>query len=218
MELHEFLMQFPNFLMTDRDETFLRDNDITNNIIIFGCATNVRCLAQCHTYYIDGTSTYCCKHFFQLFAIHGICNGHYIPLIFCLLPNKLAQTYATALHNLVRDFEIAIHKAVKMVWPTISLFGCRFHLAQSWYRKIQSLRLVSFYKTSYENGKWLQHLFGLPFLAPDRVSSDCFVENFMANIPLGDNFMKMADYIIDNYICETVIFLPTLWTSNTSSL
>ncbi|XP_025191173.1 tigger transposable element-derived protein 1-like [Melanaphis sacchari] len=37
------------------------------------------------------------------------------------------------------DFEKAIHLALLKVWPSISLKGCRFHLAQSWWRKIQTI-------------------------------------------------------------------------------
>jgi len=39
------------------------------------------------------------------------------------------------------DIETAIHNAVKTVWPGCEVEACRFHLVQSWWRKIQSLGL-----------------------------------------------------------------------------
>jgi hypothetical protein len=39
------------------------------------------------------------------------------------------------------DFETAIHNAVMTVWLGCDVKACRFHLVQSWWRKIQSLGL-----------------------------------------------------------------------------
>jgi transposase-like protein len=41
------------------------------------------------------------------------------------------------------DFETAIHSKVTTVWPGLEVKTCRFHLGQSWWRKIQSLRSAS---------------------------------------------------------------------------
>ena len=230
-EVHEALDVIN--VVTDRNEPFLLLNDIKSNIVIFSTTSNLNCLSQCQTFYMDGTFKYCAKFFFQLFSIHGLRNGHYIPLVFCLLPNKQVATYITLFNSLlslsndqhiflnpqkiVVDYEMAIHNSVQSVWPTAKIFGCRFHLAQSWYRKIQSLGLVSIYKGDTEHGKWLQHLFGLPFLDPDRVG-ECFTENFMADLPQLNSFTKLADYLVDNYITEHSSFPPSIWASKTSSL
>lgn len=219
--------------LTDRQESFLLDNDAENNIIIFSCFSNLKCLSGSDTYYMDGTFKYSTKFFFQLFTIHCLRNGHYIPLVFCLLPNKHSHIYEEVFKRIIRlaetmnislnpsriilDFETAIHKAVKTAWPFASIFGCRFHLAQSWFRKIQSLGLVPTYRKSDSNGKWLHHLFGLPFLPPERVS-ECFVNDFMADLPNSNSFSKMADYIVENYISEDAAFPPAMWASNTSHL
>jgi hypothetical protein len=95
--------------------------------------------------------------FLQLFTIHNIKNGHYIPLAFCLLPDKCTQTYRDLLllimtecsklnltfcpKHVVADFEKAIYNAVSAVWPQSQILGCRFHLRQAWWRKIQALGL-----------------------------------------------------------------------------
>ena len=42
---------------------------------------------------IDGTFRYCPTFFMQLYTIHGTVNGYYMPLVYCLLPNKTQDTY-----------------------------------------------------------------------------------------------------------------------------
>ena len=107
---------------------------------------------------MDGTFSFCTKYFYQFFTIHTIKNGVYIPLLFCLLKDKHASTYQflfeslkqLCLENLILlnpeeiviDFEPGLHKAAKDTWPNIKIVGCRFHLSQSWYRKIQHLGIV----------------------------------------------------------------------------
>jgi hypothetical protein len=44
----------------------------------------------------------------------------------------------------------------------VEIKGCRLHLGQAWYRKIQSLGLAQDYKDkSSEIGKWLSQFFGI---------------------------------------------------------
>jgi hypothetical protein len=46
--------------------------------------------------YIYGTFKYCPKYFLQLFTIHGLNNGYYIPLVFFfLLNNKQTESYSS---------------------------------------------------------------------------------------------------------------------------
>lgn len=138
-----------------KEENFLLVNDLQNHIIVFGTATNLRYLCTRTKILMDGTFEFCTAHFKQLFTIHGVENSNYVPLLFCLLPTKHADTYKILFRHLVRlcseidavffpttvvvDFETGIHQAVRMVWPTVNIINCRFHLGQSWYRKIQNL-------------------------------------------------------------------------------
>ncbi|XP_050546057.1 uncharacterized protein LOC126908189, partial [Daktulosphaira vitifoliae] len=108
--------------------------------------------------------------------------------------------------NITADFEVSIHKAALIVWPLITIIGCRFHLTQSWYRKLQELGLSNAYKTC----EWLKGTFGLTFLNPEDVS-DCFVDDFMTSIPEGTTFIQYADYLIDNYISEESKYPPKIW-------
>jgi len=78
------------------------------------------------------------------------------------------------------DFEQAIHSAVLDIVPDVIRKGCRFHLGQSIWRKIQSLGLsIQFFKKKSEIGKFLKLFFaGLSFLKPDEVNN-CFYEELI---------------------------------------
>lgn len=129
---------------TMKGEPFLIENDREKHIVIFGCQTNIDYLKQAGRVLMDGTFEYCCKYFTQLFTIHIEVNGHYVPVLFCLLPDKKQATYKALFEKIKRlmgdssiagvmvDFEISIHKAIKQIWPAAEIFGCRFHLTQSW--------------------------------------------------------------------------------------
>jgi len=86
----------------------------------------------------------------------------YVSLVFFLFPNKETKSYFYSFKYTVDqctivgltfspkyifiDFEKSIHNAAQQVWPVINIKGCRFHLGQSWWRKIQCLGLSSNYK------------------------------------------------------------------------
>ncbi|XP_054289812.1 uncharacterized protein LOC129005056 [Macrosteles quadrilineatus] len=197
--------------------------------------TNVEELKTTSTVLMDGTFEYCCQFFKQLFTIFIVKNGHYVPVLFCLLPNKTEATYEClfkkirimigndSLAEIMVDFEIAIHNALNKTWPRADIFGCRFHLTQSWFRKVQNLGLATVYRSpdinnveEQEASKWLHRIFGLPFLSPEDVGT-CFVEDFMTSIPQGQKFARYADYLVENYIEEESKFPPKMWASFTKN-
>lgn len=127
----------------------------------------------------------------QLFTIHGYRRGHYVPLVFWILPSKAGKItcmfrsikeQCAAQFNLhfspeeiVSDFELAIQNAVHLVWPMADIIGCRFHLGQVWWRAVQRYCLVEEHKNANsELGKWIKASFGLTFLAPQEVEN-CFI-------------------------------------------
>jgi len=116
------------------------------------------------------------------------------------------------------DFERAIINEVSKTWTQTNISGCRFHLTQSWYRKIQEIGLSSVYKDeSSEIGKWLHNIFVLLFLNSEDVS-DCFTDDFMSECPIDEKLQKFADYFIETYIFEYCIYPPKLWALESSEL
>ena len=81
----------------------------------------------------------------------------------------------------------------------VEIKGCRFHLGQACYRKIQSLGLAQDYKDkSSEIGKWLLRFFGLPFLPPDE-TKDSFIEEMIPGAPTND--VLSSDYLLLRNLC-----------------
>lgn len=226
-ELHGALQKMD--LATKNNEPFLLVNDSDHNIVIFSAPKNLKFLVKCDALLMDGTFYSCPKLFYQLFTIHGIKNGVYVPLIFCLLPNKMEATYERTLRYVQRhlpveycpptaliDFEEAIHAAFKQVWPNSAVRGCRFHLGQAWHRKIQALGLAKLYREKSDEGSYLRTFFGLPFLPPTHVEP-FFVENLMSITPTLESIEKFNDYILENYIAPNSRYPPEVWAAYSSS-
>lgn len=141
---------------TAKNEEFLLANDRVSNITIFCCETNIRYLCKQTTIYVDGTFSCYPKYFCQFFTIHSIENGHYIPLIFSLHPDKTSGSYEAVFEiirkkcrqlplefspkRVIGDFKVTVHTGLNKICPKIELVGCRFPLAQSWWRKVQEIR------------------------------------------------------------------------------
>lgn len=117
--------------------------------------------------YLDGTFKSCPKLFYQIFSILMKFMSVYVPLVFCLLPDKQISTYAS-IFSLLRDYvpnvsivyadlEYPLHEGARIAWPNIRIRACRFHLAQAWWRKIQNLGPTLQYKgKDSESGRGLK--------------------------------------------------------------
>jgi hypothetical protein len=81
------------------------------------------------------------------------------------------------------EFEERMHTVVREMFPEVVIKSSRFHLGQTWWRKIQSLGLAKEYK-NYGSviSKWLTHIFGLAFLQLSDVGNS-FAEDLVPNMP-----------------------------------
>lgn len=231
-EVHEVLKNIDT--QTKKGENFILENNQDTGIIILTCETNLKFLADStEEIFVDGTFKSCPKYFFQLYSIHGMKNGHFIPLVFALLPGKTEEIYRlmwTSLINICSsknlvikvpvihvDFEYAMYKILIEIFFDAKIKFCRFHLGQAWWRKIQSLGLSLEYKDNdSEIGKWLKSFFGLHFLEPADVE-ECFVEDLMTIAPQDERCVKFADYLVDNYLTAESKYPPSLWAETPST-
>ncbi|CAI6347012.1 unnamed protein product [Macrosiphum euphorbiae] len=103
------------------------------------------------------------------------------------------------------DFEKSAHLAIQHCFPLYNIYGCRFHLGQAWYRKLNQdfLSLSNEYKANTEVGKWIKYFFGLSFISPEEVS-DVFCE-LIERAPNSD-VLHFSDYIYENYLQENCLF------------
>ena len=91
---------------TNKSENFVISNDRDSGItgIIFSTLTNLQCTCMCSIMdelFIDGTFKCCPRYLCQLYTIHGLKNGNYVPLVFCLLPSKTEICYNIAMWSLI---------------------------------------------------------------------------------------------------------------------
>ncbi|XP_064462771.1 uncharacterized protein LOC135373613 [Ornithodoros turicata] len=109
--------------------------------------------------------------------------------------------------TVVVDFETAIHNAVRPSWPNANIVGCRFHLGQAWWRKIQKLGLSpSFKRENSEVGLWLKQVYGLPYLPPSEVAA-----------PREEKLRLFIDYLVNEYIKDGSRFPPEMWAEMTDN-
>ena len=83
VETHEVLPKMN--IQTNKFEDFLQINDIEKGMIMFTCQKKLECLSDVSELFMDGTYKCCPKFFKPLYTIHGLRNGHYVPLVFVLL-------------------------------------------------------------------------------------------------------------------------------------
>ncbi|XP_025191995.1 uncharacterized protein LOC112592197 [Melanaphis sacchari] len=198
---------------------------------LFICLTtiqNMEFMTTCTDFFGDGIFEYAPKYFVQLYTIHCFKNGHYIPVVYFFLNDKLKETYSNMwkfivdlcfkmtnrvlnITNLHLDFEVGAHEAAVEIFPQVNIIGCRYHLGQAWWRKINSeSKLRNAYKNVDDDlGNWLKMFFGLQFINHDEVE-DAFVE-LIAVCPNEEIGHIFSDYILDNYIEPGCPFNTKLW-------
>ena len=105
------------------------------------------------------------------------------PLVYALLPNKTQITYSK-FFRLIKsyitkepqsiniDFEKVVFNAVKIVFKNVYIYGCFFHLAQSFWRKMVKLGLLERF---YMSKKFKQDFLMLKSLAYVPESDVSFV-------------------------------------------
>ena len=111
------------------------------------------------------------------------------------------------------DFEIAMLKAVKCVFKQVTIKGCKFHLGQSWWRKIKDLGLASTYSNRKSPlSKWLRGLFGLAMLPAALVQSTFKLYSSARFIRNKTNAVtQLCKYLRSTYVFESSTFNPSMW-------
>ena len=154
--------------MTYYNENFLqydsaKDTDAKKfgsdwRLLIFSTDKCLHTMSLFLDWYGDGTFKICPKIFFQFYTFHCCTEKLSIPLVYCLLPDKKQETYEFSLkkiaalvrrnsndptnwngpRSMIVDFELAMMKALKSVFPQIIVHGCRFHMGKAVYAHIQA--------------------------------------------------------------------------------
>ena len=108
-------------------------------------------------------------------------DGHLLPSLFVLLPNKTEATYRRmweqirTLSPLVQpremllDFEKAAINSFEEVWPGALVRCCFFHLTQNVWRKMQTAGMQADYNHDEELAMRIRQLPALAFASPSDV-------------------------------------------------
>jgi hypothetical protein len=105
---------------------------------------------------------------------------------------------------------------VTTAWPGCEVKACRFHLRQSWWRKIKSLGLSKQYgKKGSEVSQFVKKIFGLLLLPPAEIS-DCFALDCVSSLLNHKRVEQFCDYLLENYIDADSSFPPPIWSECTS--
>ena len=127
-----------------------------NRVIFFSTDENLKLLSTNNDWYMDGTFDIAPAIFKQVYTIHILFRGTTLPMLYALLPNKKQTTYKKLfrmIDNLISkrsksvncDFELAAINAAKLVF-VCDIYGCYFHLSQSFWKRIQQGGLKSWFK------------------------------------------------------------------------
>jgi hypothetical protein len=96
------------------------------------------------------------------------------------------------------DFEKSAHNSILNVFLQCKIVCYTFHLAQSWFRRIQnSSKLLRKYKNNNSKvGKWLKYFFGLSYLPPEEI--EIAFSNLIAIAPPDGSYF--SDHVFSSYI------------------
>ena len=143
----------PSFKTLKSGENFLVSQerlDEESVVLIFMSDFGKRILQASNTFYMDGTFSTCPEPFGQLYTVFADGGGpvdKIYPCAFMLLPNKKSDTYDHAFFKLKQlldhspntiniDFEQAVIKSIKKIFPNCQVGGCYFHWKKSIYTNI----------------------------------------------------------------------------------
>ena len=98
--------------------------------------------------------------------------------------------------------------------PAAEVRGCRFHLAQAWYRKLVSLGLQVTYNIGTSSvAVWLKTCFGMPCLPVNDIT-EFFRSDLCKILPTGPQRVmvnKLVTYLEKNYVNPASKFPPSMW-------
>ncbi|KRY49544.1 hypothetical protein T03_14936 [Trichinella britovi] len=131
---------------------------LDGHILVFATGTNIRLLAACRTWGMDGTFKIVPQWYQQLFTIHAFVAGKLVPAVYCL-------------YTIICDFETALIPAIRGYFPNTRVQGCYFHFCQAVHRKVGELGLKTRYRTEEPTKRKIRMLLATAFLPVPHVNT-----------------------------------------------
>ena len=223
--------------LADDNDALVRQ--ISGDVVMIARQSDLNLLERANTeLFADGTFKYSPHPFKQMYTFHILKDGFYVPLVHFLVFNKTYQTYKKAIELLIStchqeginlrskplsimvDFEFAMIKAIREQLPAAQLKGCRFHLHQNWWRKIQNLGLAPTYKDKKSKyGRWLKGIFGVSLLPPRSVEGIFNKYASSRTMPHPTpQISEFIDYLNAHYVGPDALCPPSMWAGTSARL
>lgn len=186
----------------------------TEKILIF-CSPTARKFINffgSDMYFGDGTFKSAPPPFAQLYTINMDLNStdtvtHVIPVIFALLPNKKYETYmrmfdllknklSLTMNVFKTDYEAAVIKAIKTVYPQITVSGCYYHMSKAVWRNAKRLNCI---KTK-DDRRMVRLAANLPLL-PAKFIIPCW-QNILDISPTTVSCQKFKKYFEREWLTQ----------------
>ena len=121
--------------------------------------------------------------------------------------------------SIMVDFEFAMIKAIREQLPAAQLKGCRFHLHQNWWRKIQNLGLAPTYKDKKSKyGRWLKGIFSVSLMPPRSVERIFNKYASSRTMPHPTpQISEFIDYLNAHYVGPDALCPPSMWAGTSGS-
>ncbi|KAL7078050.1 hypothetical protein ACQ4LE_002649 [Meloidogyne hapla] len=184
--------------------------------------------------YVDGTFLICPALFYQFFVVLARRNDYVLPIFYCLLPNKTENTYRRTFEmirliwpllnpdSISVDFEVAIHNAIRTVFPESHIRGCFFHFFQNLKKHLSAENLLNQYNNSPEFSIHCKMIVSLAFIPQqDLIEALTILENYlpMELEPILSYFTNTyIGRIRNNGVRAPPIFVPSSWNVYTRTI
>ena len=208
----------PEYKKTAKGEQFLLydSGPEVERILIFGTQQNLEMLQLSQVWLADGTFKTAPTLFTQVYVVHALRggpdpmkDGHLLPSLFVLLPNKTEVTYTRmwqqiqllcpAAHpiEMIMDFEKASLNSFAHFWPDTLLKCCFFHLTQNIWLKVQAEGMQAEYNLHGDLAISIRLLPALAFAPPSHVRQ--LFNEVAGQLPMPQAAGLLA-YFEDTYI------------------
>ena len=182
-------IDLPIFLYKEGENVVKADQVLADGrrIMLFTTNDHLKILARATQILGDGTFRITPRLWCQTFIISAeVSKGTFVPVSFCLLPDKKKESYLCMFSLLkealevlglelsatyfMSDFELAIRDSFLSTFRGIKVKGCAFHYSKAILSKVSKSGFKGDYQSCGEFGNFVRAIFGLAYVPLTRIA------------------------------------------------